>query len=480
MIEAHESAYEALQMANEEVVSTNEEFQTLNEELETSKEEIEATNEELLSTNQELMMRNDLLTESYKYSEAIIATVHEPMLVLDSNLHVKSANNSFYKKFLVNKEETVGTSVFELGNGQWNIPNLRKLLHEIISKNIAFKNLEITHTFPGLGEKIMQLNAHQIIQKTHKEQLILLAIEDITERARHFLREKADLKRDILEHKAEKLKLEKAVKRRTAQLQQKNQELETANKDLTSFTYVSSHDLQEPLRKIRNFVVVLLDEEKNHLSQDGKRYLKRTYETAKRMQALIEDLLTYSRAKNSERKFEKINLNEIVSEVRKDLEEMIKDKKAIINTNNLCDVKVIPLQFVQLFQNLIVNSIKYSKPEEPPVITINSVITPGSKINDLKLSPENNYCHISFSDNGIGFDRQYRERIFEVFQRLHTKEEYVGTGMGLAICKRIVENHNGVITADGTLNKGARFDIYIPVEEEMVSESLDENRNTGS
>ncbi|MFV8373289.1 CheR family methyltransferase [Flavobacterium sp. LB2P6] len=193
IIETQETIYEELQAANEEIVSSNEEFQTLNEELETSKEEIEATNEELISTNQELQMRHDLLIESHEYSEAIIATIHEPMLILNENFHVISANKSFYKKFLVDKEETEGKLLFDLGDKQWNIPKLREELNEIISKNNSFENFEVTHTFSAIGEKIMLLNAHLIIQKTNKEQLVLLAIEDITDRSRYYLKEKYSL-----------------------------------------------------------------------------------------------------------------------------------------------------------------------------------------------------------------------------------------------------------------------------------------------
>ncbi len=195
IIETQETMYEELQAANEEIVSTNEEFQTLNEELETSKEEIQASNEELLSTNHELQMRNDLLSESYEYSEAIIATIHEPMLVLNKNLYVKFANKSFYKKFLVKKENVEGKFLFELGNKQWNIPKLREELNDIFSRNSSFENLEVTHTFPEIGEKIMLLNAHLIIQKANSEKLILLAIEDITERSNYYLKENAQIKK---------------------------------------------------------------------------------------------------------------------------------------------------------------------------------------------------------------------------------------------------------------------------------------------
>lgn len=193
IMETHETTYEELQAANEESVSSNEEFQTLNEELETSKEEIEATNEELITTNQELQTRNDLLVELHEYSDAITATIHEPMVILESNFKVKSANHAFYKKFKVNREDTEGVLLFKLGNNQWNIPRLRDALTEVLSKNHNFENLEINHTFPEIGERIMLLNGRLIVQKATSDQLILLAIEDITEQSRFYLKEKYSL-----------------------------------------------------------------------------------------------------------------------------------------------------------------------------------------------------------------------------------------------------------------------------------------------
>lgn len=190
IIESQETTYEELQAANEEIVSSNEEYQTLNEELETSKEEIEATNEELISTNHELQIRNDLVTELHEYSEAIIATIHEPMLVLYDDFYVKFANQSFYETFRVTKEETEGKYLFKLGNKQWNILKLHEALADILSKNKSFENFEVVHTFPEIGERIMLLNASPIVQKSKSEKLILLAIEDITERSGYYLKEK--------------------------------------------------------------------------------------------------------------------------------------------------------------------------------------------------------------------------------------------------------------------------------------------------
>ena len=178
-----EAFTEELQSANEEIVSSNEELQTVNEELETSKEEIESANEELTTINQELQTRNDLLNEAYDYSEAVFDTIHEPMIVLDKNLRVKSANKTFYKIFNVKEEETEGMLLYDLGNKQWNIPRLRELLDDILPRNTHFHDFEITLTFPFIGEKTMLLNAKHIIQKMNHEELILLAISDITEQA---------------------------------------------------------------------------------------------------------------------------------------------------------------------------------------------------------------------------------------------------------------------------------------------------------
>jgi two-component system CheB/CheR fusion protein len=188
--EAQEIVYQELQAANEEIVSSNEELQSLNEELETSKEEIEATNEELISTNLELQTRNELLTESKQYSDAIFATIHEPLIILDANFKVRSANKSFYKTFQVEKEEIAGKLFFELTNNLWDIPVLREKLKSVLNQGDSFEDFEVTPFIASDIEKIILLNARLIEQKVTKEQLILLAIEDITERSKYYLQEK--------------------------------------------------------------------------------------------------------------------------------------------------------------------------------------------------------------------------------------------------------------------------------------------------
>lgn len=469
----HEAVTEELQSAHEEVVSSNEELQTVNEELETSKEEIESANEELTTTNQELQTRNDLLHESYEYSNAIVSTMHEPMLVLGHDLRVKSANKVFYEKFGVNELETVGELLYDLGNKQWNIPALRELLEDIIPKNAQFYNYEVKHTFQNIGEKIMSLNASRVIQKTHREQLILLIISDITEVRRLLvekeLREKEILTNETNKRKTEKLRLEKAVKERTQELNTANQSLEeknkallNMNKELEAFAYVSSHDLQEPLRKLQIFAGIILEKESQNLSNKGKSYLELMQQAAERMQLLIQDLLSFSRISVAERQFETTDLRMILEDLLSEFRDDIEEKNAVIDIIETCEVHIIPFQFRQLMHNLLSNALKFSIPGVPPHITIKSRNIVNQKLKLEGLNPQKNYSHISITDKGIGFEQKYSTKIFEVFQKLHSKEEYPGTGIGLAIVKKIIDNHNGVITATSKLNKGTTFNIYIP------------------
>lgn len=182
------------------------------------------------------------------------------------------------------------------------------------------------------------------------------------------------------------------------------------------------------------------------------------------MQQLIQDLLAYSRMKTTDRKFEKVNLSLIFEDIKEDVSDDLIQKNATFEILQMCNANIILFQFRQLIYNLISNSLKFSKKNVPPIIKIQCKIIRGDTLDNEKLLSEINYCHISISDNGIGFDDTYKDKIFEIFQRLHGREEYMGTGIGLAIVKKIVENHYGIITATGQLDKGAIFDIYIPAE----------------
>lgn len=265
---------------------------------------------------------------------------------------------------------------------------------------------------------------------------------------------------DVHDQKTFSKELEIKVQERTKDLQQANQELERMNEELASFAYVSSHDLQEPLRKIQTFANRIA--EKEVLTDSGKDYFRRMQDAAQRMHLLIEDLLTYSRTSTIEKVFELSDLNILIEEVKHDLEQVIREKQACIDYQNLPVVNIIPFQFRQLFTNILSNALKFSKQDVPSHIVIRAEQLKGSESGHPELAKDKIYYHFTVQDNGIGFSPEYNTRIFEVFQRLHGKHEYKGTGIGLAICKKIMENHQGSISAVGEQGVGATFHIYLP------------------
>jgi light-regulated signal transduction histidine kinase (bacteriophytochrome) len=255
--------------------------------------------------------------------------------------------------------------------------------------------------------------------------------------------------------------------RTQVQLEQNIVELKRTNAELEQFSNVASHDLQEPLRKIRTFSERLSRKNANNLDDDGKFTLTRINDAARRMQDLINDLLMFSQATNfSEKKFESVNLNTIISSVKDELSLSIAEKKAQISIVPavLPTLNVIPFQMHQLFSNLISNALKYSKPGLSPVIEVSHDVVIGADIEHIEgVLSENQYYHFAVNDNGIGFENMYNEKIFVIFQRLHNRNEYTGTGIGLAICRRIVTNHRGFIIADAKEGIGSTFHIYLPI-----------------
>ncbi|WP_026713055.1 sensor histidine kinase [Flavobacterium daejeonense] len=250
---------------------------------------------------------------------------------------------------------------------------------------------------------------------------------------------------------------------KTQLIELRNKELELNNKELMEFNHVASHDLQEPLRKIQTFISRIEYKEKDHLSETAQSYFEKIQEASNRMRILIDDLLQYSRTSRSEKTFEVTDLNTIAANAISELSENIEDKKAEIHFEKLHQVQGVPFQLQQLFINIIGNSLKYSKTEEAPLITISSKKVKASKTPKLNDHSKKEYIKITFKDNGLGFEQKYAEKIFQLFNRLHGKKEFPGTGVGLAICKKIVENHKGYIFAKGKPDEGAVFEIYLPV-----------------
>ena len=268
---------------------------------------------------------------------------------------------------------------------------------------------------------------------------------------------------DIHYQKTFQQTLETLVEERTNDLRKANLELESMNKELGSFAYISSHDLQEPLRKIHTFGSIIMANEYANLSEAGKRNFSRMQLAAARMTKLIQDLLTYSRSNASEKTFEQTDLNVLLREVASDFADTINDKDGILSIGQMPTINAIPFQIRQLFNNLVSNALKFAKENVPPTITILSETVPGITISNPNAVPEKDYLHIWVADNGIGFSPQYASRIFEVFQRLHGKGEYEGTGIGLAICMKIAENHKAILNASSNPGEGAVFNIYFPL-----------------
>ncbi len=244
------------------------------------------------------------------------------------------------------------------------------------------------------------------------------------------------------------------------ELRTKNVELEISNAELTSFSYVASHDLQEPLRKIQAFSKLILQAET--FKEKTLDYFNRMVAASERMQNLIVSLLDFSRTSEAELIFEPCDLNAIVEESRDNLELSILEKEAVVEYENLPTINALHIQLSQLFTNIIDNAVKYSRPEIKPHIKITAAIVEGEKIDIALANNQKEYHQIKIEDNGIGFEKEYETKIFELFQRLHGRSEYSGTGIGLAIVKRIVTNHNGFIVAEGQPGIGSTFIIYIP------------------
>ncbi|MGZ5134118.1 MAG: response regulator [Flavitalea sp.] len=244
--------------------------------------------------------------------------------------------------------------------------------------------------------------------------------------------------------------------------------LEAANKDLDRFAFMASHDLQEPLRKIRTFSDRLYLKYKDVLDHEGKTNIARIQKASERMQLLINDILTFSKLSVEDGMFIQSDLNKLVGEVIIDMEEEVNEKNAKISVNDLPSMFVNPGLIRPLFHNLISNALKYSKKNIEPIITIHSEVSPSLNGSGTREG-NSKYCRIFIEDNGIGFDQKYSEQIFGMFKRLHLNTEFEGTGIGLALCKKIVEKHNGYISARSKINEGSTFIISLPLEQQNVS-----------
>ena len=352
--------------------------------------------------------------EATAYAENIVNTVREPLLVLDADLRVRSASDSFYKMFEVIPEETLDRLVYDLGNRQWDIPELRRLLGELLPEKKSLNDFEVTHDFTNIGRKTMLLNARIIGPGAP---LILLAIEDITDR-----------------------KLSEA-------------QLRSANADLKQFAFAASHDLQEPLRMVTSYTQLLARDYRGKLGKDADTYIGYAVEGAQRMERLLKDL----------REYWSVNEDKLSNPVRVDcnaalktaldlLAMPIKEAGATVTREPLPTVTAEELPLVLLFQNLIGNALKYRRDGRPPAIQISA-------------QQGNQEWDFSVRDSGIGIEKEHLEQIFAPFKRLHGRE-IPGSGIGLAICQKIVERYGGRIWAESEYGNGSTFHFTIPSDKD--------------
>ena len=701
--EEQEAVNEELQSANEELLSGSEELQSLNEELETSKEEVQSSNEELSMLNQELIERNGQLVHARKYAEAIVTTIHEPLIVLNKEFKVKSANAAYYEMFGTTSKETEGKLFFELQNGQWDKGDVAEKIKNIISRHAFFNEFEIDIE-TGNGKLTLIVNGRPLINDNMEEPSILLAFQNITERRilekklareslivyeqrellldsfrdapailaifkgpdhvcelanaefisrislrdpvgktiselvpvenksgfcehvnqvfatgqtyseseaylhqpgvpeiflnlviqamtntsglieglfffaiditqqvnarkateenlrrvleslhqiswtslpdgtinyfnRQFyrytgitdkaklsqswsafvhpsqlddmtrewneaIRQKKDFQQqfllidqhknyrwhmarsskvtddkgeivywivsctDIHDQKLFTTELEKLVAERTDELVKANTELMHSNSDLEQFASIASHDLQEPLRKITTFVSILNQNYAGKIPDVALEYLGKIRNSSDRMAQLIHELLEYSRIMHASKKFTSNDLDRTIRNVLNDLDLMIAETGAVIHYENpLPVIEANALQMNQLFYNLLTNALKFFMVGQPPEITISYRSPSAGEVKSYDLADNRQYIDIIIADKGIGFEQQYEKQIFQIFERLHPIDQFAGTGIGLSLCKKIVENHQGYIYALSKIHHGANFHVILPVSQ---------------
>jgi signal transduction histidine kinase len=305
------------------------------------------------------------------------------------------------------------------------------------------KKIWFSASITPISEDTVVWVGRDITERKQLEESLHELTDKLEERTVELINTNKCLEQEIIERKKAQDHLEDFAE----QLKQKNQELE-------EFVYVASHDLQEPLRKIQTFSDRIIKKYSELLDDKGKDYINRMQNATLRMQNLINDLLALSRISSKQKPFVKVDLNEIIKEVISDLEMYLEDGNGKVIFHEFPVIEADPTQMRQLLQNLIGNGLKFHQENLQPIVEVESHII------------DSNYCQIMIKDNGIGFEEKYKERIFRVFERLHPRSSYEGTGIGLSICRKIVERHHGIITVDSILGKGSTFIIHLPLSHE--------------
>jgi PAS domain S-box-containing protein len=356
------------------------------------------------------------IEDALEYNKTLINSSSLGITTYDASGNCILANESIARILDMPQEQLLGQNYHELQT--WKNSGLYQQAQEAMNTR-GETRLEYKTT-RGNGEEIW-LDCRFTPFTANGEPHLLLSVDDITE-----------------------------AKQAEVSLQVYAAKLEQSNRDLQEFAYIASHDLQEPLRKVLAFGDRLANKYGQVIDETGQDYLKRMRDASQRMQVLINDLLTFSRVTTRAQPFTQVDLNTLAQDVISDLEYQIDRTDGKVEAGELPTIEADPTQMHQLLQNLINNGLKFHREDEPPVVQISASTT-------------RKKCRIMVKDNGIGFDLQYLDRVFKPFQRLHSREEYEGSGMGLAICRRIAERHAGEITAESTLGKGSTFIVTLPI-----------------
>ena len=388
----------------------------------------------LQNVTDEIELREQLKQRT-QFAEAILDASVDRITVFDRNYKFVGWNKRCEQVHGKTKEEAIGKTIFEMFPGVENYPEFM----DSQDRSLKGEFVHVPVVRDGYTGDYLELFYIPLINEMGETYAVVNVMHDVSD---YVLNTEA---LSVLNKK----------------LESKNAELEQKNEEITSFAFIASHDMKEPLRKIHTFSDWLVQQEIGMLSETGKKLVEKINFSVNRMETLIDDILVLTKIHSDTHREEDVDLNKILKQVMDEMDEQIRQTQTTINSKKLPSIKGNSNQVFYLFKNLISNAIKFQKPGSVPHITISSEV---SKAGDLNLSDQHEeYVKISFEDNGFGFDQHYSKKIFQVFQRLHGKYEFEGTGIGLAICKKIMENHNGSITAESELGKGSVFNCFFPL-----------------
>jgi signal transduction histidine kinase len=362
-------------------------------------------------------------------AQGVVDTVRDPLLVLDGKLCVRSANLSYYECFRAEPGEVENRPLAEVRGGEWNDPTLITQLELTADDGTPIDGFEIEREFVGIGPRVMVLSARKIIG-AGKAGMVLLVISDVTRRA----------------------EAERSLRDYARRLEERSRELESANHELDSFSYSVSHDLRAPLRAIDGFARILSEEHTGSLDGEGQRLLGVIRNNVRKMANLIDDLLAFSRLGRKPMSVAEIDMDGLVRQIASDVARVEPERQIEVRISALPPAVGDRTLVEQVWVNLISNAVKYTRGRQDAIISIDGAI-------------EADQIVYRISDNGVGFDMRFANKLFGVFQRLHAASEFEGTGVGLALVRRIVVRHGGWISADGRPGAGATFEFALPRRE---------------